>query len=74
MLEESIRPTNVEPLKYKDNALVIFKNYKALREKQSNCQLKILYTDEEEEYMGDFDSYLNKNVIFLKVTAFNLFE
>ena len=48
----------MEPLKFKDDVLVVFKNYKALCKKQSECQLKILHTDRKKEYIGEFVDYL----------------
>ena len=44
-LEENIGLIYVKPLKYKDDTLAAFKNYKALGEKQSSCQLKVRYID-----------------------------
>ena len=41
----------MKPLKYKDDALAVFKDYKVLREKQSSCQLKVLYRYTEGNYM-----------------------
>ena len=68
-LEENKGLIDIEPLKFKDDALATFKNYEALREKQSGCQLKILHTDGGGEYMGEFDGCLKKNGISYKVTA-----
>ena len=68
-LEESTGLIDVEPLKYKDDALAAFKNYKALREKQSGCQLKVLHTDGGGVYVGEFDDYLKENGITHEVTA-----
>ena len=62
-LEESTSFIDVEPLKYNDDALAVFKNYMILREKQSGCQLKILYIDGGGKYIGEFDDYLKKNGI-----------
>ena len=59
----------MEPLKFKDDVLPTFKNYKALREKQSGYQLKVLHTDRGGEYMGEFDDYLQENGITYEVTA-----
>ena len=73
-MEESIGLIDVEPLKYKNDALAVFKNYKALCEKQSSYQLKILHTDRGGEYMGEFDDYLKENGISHDVTAPYLFE
>ena len=67
-LKESTRLINIEPLKYKDDALAAFKDYKALCERQSCCQLKVLYTDGGGEYMKKFDDYLKENSITYKVT------
>ncbi len=67
-LEEDIGLIDIEPLK-KDDALAAFKNYKALREKQSGCQLKILHADGGGEYMGEFDDCLKGNGISHEVTA-----
>ncbi len=44
-LEESTCLIDIEPLNVKVDALTTFKNCKALREKQSGCQLKILHKD-----------------------------
>ncbi len=44
-LERSKGLIEIEPLKFKGDALAAFKNYKSLREKQSGCQLKIFHTD-----------------------------
>ena len=55
-LEESIDLINVEPLKFKDDVLAAFKNYKALQKKQSSCQLKVLYTDRGGKYMEEFNN------------------
>ncbi len=44
-LEESKGSIDIESLKFKDETLAAFKNYKALYEKQSGCQLKMLHTD-----------------------------
>ena len=68
-LEESTGLIDIEPLKYKDDALAAFKDYKALRERQSGCQLKVLHTDGGGEYMGEFDDYLKENGITHEVTA-----
>ena len=51
-LEDSTDFIDIEPLKFRDDALVAFRNYKALREKQSGCQLKIFHTDGGGEYLG----------------------
>ena len=68
--EESTGLIDIEAFKFKDDALAAFKNYKALHEKQSGCQLKVLYTDGGGEYMGEFDNYLKENGITHEVTAF----
>lgn len=73
-MEESIGFIDVEPLKFKDDAFSTFKNYKALYEKQSGCQLKVFYTDGEDEYKGEFEDYLKKNSTTYEITAFYLFE
>ena len=62
-LEESIGLINVELLKYKDNGLAVFKNYKALQKKQSDCQLKVLHIDRGGEYVREYDNYLKENSI-----------
>lgn len=59
----------MEPLKFQDNTLLAFQNYKALCEKQSDYQLKILYIDRKEKYMGEFDDYFQENGIIHKITA-----
>ena len=66
--KESIGLIDIEPLKYKDDALAAFKDYKGLHERQSGCQLKVLHTDEGKEYMREFDDYLKENNINYKVT------
>ncbi len=68
-LEESKVLIDIKPLKFKDDALAAFKNYKALRKNQSGCQLKILYTDGGREYMGEFNDCLKENGISHEVTA-----
>ena len=68
-LEESTGLIDIEPLKFKDDALTAFKNYRALCEKQSSSQLKVFHTDRRGEYKGDFDSYLKENGIHHQVTA-----
>ncbi len=68
-LEKNIGLIEIEPLKFKDDALAAMKNYKALREKQSGCQLKILYTDGGGEYMREFDDCLKGNDMSHDVTA-----
>ena len=67
-LKKSTSFIDVEPLKFKDDALAAFKNYKALREKQSGCQLKVFHTDGRGEYMGEFDDYSKKTGIIHEVT------
>lgn len=59
----------MELLKFKDDTLVAFKNYRALYKKQSGCQLKIFYTDGGAEYIKEFDDYLKENDIAYKVIA-----
>ena len=66
-LEESTGLIDIEPLKFKDDALAAFKNY--LREKQSGCQLKFLHIDGRGEYMGEFDDYLKEGGIIHEVIA-----
>lgn len=68
-LEESTGLIDVEPLKFKDDAIAAFKNYRALHENQSGCQLKILYTDGEVKYIKKFDDYVKENGIAHEVTA-----
>ena len=60
---------DVEFLKFKDDAFSTFKNSKALHEKQSGCQLKILHTNGRREYIGEFNDYLKKNSIAHEVIA-----
>lgn len=58
--------------KYKDDVLVAFKNYNALCEKQSCCQLKILHTKGGKEYIENLVDYLKKKEIIYKViTAYS---
>lgn len=57
-LEESISLIDVEPLKFQDNVLLIFKTYNALHEKQSDCQLKVFYKYGRGKYIREFDNYL----------------
>ena len=66
--------SDIELLKYKDDVLAAFIDYKALRKKQSSCQLKFLHINEERKYMGEFDDYFKENVIIHKVTTSYLFE
>ena len=68
-LDESTGLIDIEFLKFKDDALKAFKDYKTLREKQSGCQLKILHTDGGGEYKGDFETYLIENGIHHEITA-----
>ena len=68
-LEESTRLIDVDLFKFKDDVLSIFKNYKALRKKQSGCQLKVLHINRGDEYMGEFEDYLKENGIIHKITA-----
>lgn len=68
-LEESTGLIDIELLKFKDDALLAFKNYRTLREKQSNCQLKVFHTDGGGEYKGEFDAYLKENGIYHESTA-----
>lgn len=60
---------NIKALMFKDNTLAIFKNYTALGEKQSGCQLNVLYIDRGRKYMGEFDDDLKENSITYEVTA-----
>ena len=69
-LEERTRVIDIEALKFKDDALAEFKNYKALREKQSGCQLKIFHIDGGGEYMGEFVNCHKENAISYEVSAF----
>lgn len=71
--EESTGLINIELLKFKDNGLATFKNYKALHKKHSGCQLKTLHTDRG-EYMGKFDDYFKENGISYEITISYLFE
>ncbi len=57
-LEESKGFIDIEPLKFMNDALVAFRNYNVLREKQSDCQLRILHIDGGREYNGEFDDCL----------------
>lgn len=68
-LEKSISFINVELLKFKDNTFVVFKNYSALRKRQSGCQLKIFYIDRGRKYIRKFDDYLKENDIAYEITA-----
>lgn len=68
-LEGNTGLIDVEPFKFKDDALPTFKNYKALCEKQSDCQLKVFHTDRGGEYMREFDDYLKENGITNEVTT-----
>lgn len=73
-LEESIDLIDIEPLKFKNNALAAFKNYRALRKKQSGCQLNIFYTDRKTLYIRQFDDYLKENGIAYEVTVPSSFQ
>lgn len=68
-MEESIDLIDIELLKFKDDGVVAFKNFRALCEKQSDCQLKIFHIDGEWEYMEGFDNYFKENDINHEVTA-----
>ena len=68
-LEENTGLIDIEALKFKDDALTTFKNYRALHKKQSGYQLKVLHTDGRREYIRKFDDYLKENSITHKVTA-----
>ncbi len=71
-LEERTGLIDIKPINFKDDAVAAFKNYKALLEKQSGCQLKIFHTNGEGEYMGEFDDCLKENGINHEVTALYL--
>ncbi len=73
-LEESKGLIDIEPLKFKDDVLAAFKNYKALLAKQSGCQLKIIHSDRGGEYMGKFNDCFKKNSISYEATALYLPE
>lgn len=60
--------------KYKDNTLVVFKNYKTLCKNKSNYQLKIIYTDKKQEYIKKFDHYFKKTDITYIITTLYLFK
>ncbi len=62
-LEEIKGLIDIEPPKFKDDALAAFKNYKALSKKQSGCLLKNLHTDGGGEYIEGFDDCLKENGI-----------
>ena len=68
-LGKSTDLVDIQPLKFKDDALADFKNHKALLEKQSDCQFKVLYSDGGGKYMGVFGDYLQENVISHEVTT-----
>ena len=68
-LEENTVLIDIEALKFKDDTLAAFKNYKALRKKQSGCQLNDFYTDGRGKYMGKFDDYLKENSVSHEVTV-----
>lgn len=68
-LEKSTGLIDVGPLKFKDDVLPTFKNYKTLREKQSDYQLKALHIDGRRDYMRKFNDSLQENGIIHKVTA-----
>lgn len=68
-MKKSIGLINVEPLKYKNGVLAVFKNYKAWCEKQTSCQLKVLDIDGEKKYMQEFDDYFKEYGIIYKVTT-----
>lgn len=67
-LKESKEFMDMEFLKYKNNALAAFKNYKALYKKKFACQLKVLYINHKREYIEEFNDYFKKNGITHKVT------
>ena len=66
-LEESTGLIDVEPLKYKDDVLAAFKNYKALREKKSGCQLKVFHTDGGENIWKSLITILKKMVSLIRL-------
>lgn len=68
-LEENIRLIDVKLLKYKDNVLITFKNYKALYKDESSYQLKIFYINKRRKYIRQFDNYFKENSITNKVIA-----
>lgn len=68
-LEESTGLINIKALKFKDDILATFKNYKVLREKQLSYQLKVFHSYGGREYIKKFDDYLKENGITHKVTA-----
>ena len=68
-LEESTGYIDIEAFKFKNDVFVTFKNYKALCEKQSGCQLKVLHTDGGGEYIGEFNDYVKENGIAYEVTT-----
>lgn len=59
----------MEPIKYKDDAIFVFKNYKVLYMKYSGCQLKVFHIDGGAQYMREFNYYFKENSITHKVTA-----
>lgn len=61
-------------LKNKNDALVALKNYKAMREKQSDCEVKVLPTNRGREYMWRCDNYFKGNAMTQNVTAFDLLK
>ncbi len=68
-MEESIGVIDIEHLKFKNDALAAFKNYKTLHKKQSGCPLKIFHTDGGRKYIEQFDDCLKENGISHEVTA-----
>lgn len=55
-LLKTTRLINVGSLKYKDNALITWKNEKPLCEKQSDGQLEVFDRDSETEVIEKFDN------------------
>ncbi len=60
-LEGSKSFIDIEPPKFKNDAVAAFKNYKALCKKESGSHLKIFHTDGGGEYMEAFDDFLKEN-------------
>lgn len=64
----------MESFKFKDDSLTKYKNYRALCEMQSGCQLKLLHIEGERKYMREFNDYIKENSITYEVTAIYLYE
>lgn len=63
-IDDKSRYTVVFFLKTKDQVFNAFKDYKALAEKQTGCQIKCLRTDNGREYVNnDFNNFLVNNGI-----------